>query len=830
MGIIFDSRDALIVGTPVSTIVSFGALRDWRGHASHDNLIDAPEDLTWTGTDHEATVLNPGPYSDLDNGVHVVSGTDILDNQLDVLVSSHDHEVGFSSWVKLSELASVATETELPFVKLINTVSSAYLEFVFVVQSDGGVTMRARYFTGVSSFTFTHPDAVNIVDWTFIAVHFHHYTSGTDERIFIDPGNDNALGGGTSLNIPAGTYNQFEVCGGSGVGAGNLKGIQFADLMVTRTIIDDTLPTDVIFTTPGSETPFIVPAGITQIVATVWSAGAGSGGGGDAVNSFGGHGGGSGFTKATHAVTPAESLGIWVGGGGGLGLGSNSSGPAICGEGAGGGATSSVWRGTAATGTLLQTTGAGGAGAGGDNTSGAAAGGAGGAGGGNTGVAGSASGNALGGGGGTQVAGGAGGTGGQAGAAGASFQGGDGADGGDGTSPTVGGAANGGSTNGGDGGADDIGGFAGGGAGGAGYFGGGGGSSSVASQDAGGGGGGGSNFIIGTATSTTSGQGSGRTPAGAADPLYTGSVGRGADAEDFFDGFDGANGFDGKTVISYGGTLGTSWRQAIRDYTTHLQFDLGVVDTVFPTRHYRTSESDLGGGQGDRFVHSIAGFQNAALAPGGTLDRNVGVGPLSDATNSYRYQAFCMAVGIIHYAVMSTWNITGFVFFKQQAVPTSDGDWFIRFENDVGEYAQLERDGSDVRLRVVFSDASVYLQTLNTNPLLNGSWHRLVFKFSSTTTGWIVGVDGVNYLPAQPAAVPALSAAMTRARMGNIDVTLALMGYANYQDLEILTTFTSQTTEASIRTYIQARTDAVPTGPDYYCGYLPMQDTETGIA
>jgi hypothetical protein len=80
----------------------------------------------------------------------------------------------------------------------------------------------------------------------------------------------------------------------------------------------------------------------------------------------------------------------------------------------------------------------------------------------------------------------------------------------------------------------------------------------------------------------------------------------------------------------------------------------------------------------------------------------------------------------------------------------------------------------------------------------------------------------------QPSNVPTLSAPFKRILWGNINVNLALMGWANYLDPDILTTFTGVTTEAGVRSYIEARTDAVPAGTEYYGGYLPMQDQEIG--
>lgn len=838
MPILFDSRDALIRSGPVSTLKDLGVLRDWRGHTAEAILIDAPADLVWSGSDHDATIQNPGPYADIDNGVTYASGSDSLEAaNADIVANATDDTLHFASWVKLDELPAVLTETEIPFARATNTSSGAYVELVFVVQPAGTVTLRGRIFTGVTTTTYTHPDNLDIVNWTFIDIHFHWYVGGSSPRIWIDPGNDNIQGGGAVVDIPAGTFDLVEVLRGPGVAPGNLKGVKFADFMVLREEFADVVPpSSITFTTTGAAQNWVVPTGVTSITATMWGGGGGSGGWGEFGGSSGsgGTGGGAGYLKATHVVTPGETLEIWVGGGGGLGRGADHNVNGVSGEGAGGGASSSIRRGVAPGGTLILIAGGGGGGGGGDNSS-TTPGGNGGPGGGLIGIVGTNSAFAGGGQGGTQAGGGAGGVrgdggpppgGGITGEAGISLQGGRGADGND-TIVSYGGAANPGALNGGAGGQESASplGYAGAGGGGGGFFGGGGGCSSVQVDAGGGGGGGGSNLIAPTATSPTNGQGVLTTPGGTSDPLYVFPVGYGANAPSFSgdSGFAGAN---GRVVLEYGGSS-QSWRETIRNYTTQAEFDSGVVDDFTPVRFYRGMEPDLGGGQGDRFIHSIAGFLNPAYAPGGLLNRSTGGGPL-DTSNSYEYRNTCEGVVDIHYASISSWDITFFTFFRQLTTINNDGDWFARFENDAGEYVQLERDGSDVRMRAFFSDLSTYVQTLNTNPLLNGSWHRLVFKSSSTTSGWLVGINGIDYLPAQPGAVPALSAPMTRFRLGNIDTELALTGWANYGDPEILTTFTSQNTEAAIRSYIQARTDAPPVGPDYYAGYLPQQDPVTG--
>lgn len=148
-------------------------------------------------------------------------------------------------------------------------------------------------------------------------------------------------------------------------------------------------------TTEGGETNWVVPFGITEIIAKCWGAG---GGAGVTDGSVAGNGGAGGFSQARLTVTPGETLKIFVPTGG---VGSGSS---TIRAGGGGGSWAGVFRSTTP---LLIAGGGGGGGAGRDGS-----GGAGGAGGGSTGVKGvDPATGATGGGGGTQSAGGAGGSG-----------------------------------------------------------------------------------------------------------------------------------------------------------------------------------------------------------------------------------------------------------------------------------------------------------------------------------------------------------------------------------------------------------------------------------
>jgi len=280
-------------------------------------------------------------------------------------------------------------------------------------------------------------------------------------------------------------------------------------------------------------TTWTVPAGVTAITVKTWGAGGGGGGGGATI--AGGAGGGAGFARADLAVTPAENLTVFVGGGGGLGN-TNLNGVNTAGSGGGGGGYSAVKRG----GTSLVLSAGGGGGGGGDNTAGAAVG-VGGVGGASTGGTGGNSGAVTGGGGGTQTAGGAAGVGNGTPTAGASLAGGNGGH--------LAGAAPAGGTNGGGsgGGGESAVGRPGGGGGGAGYYGGGGGGASNAANLSGAGGGGGSNFISGTNTTTS--QGSGQNAANNGDADYAGNAGRGGNGGAVF--ANGGAGNPGLVVIRY---------------------------------------------------------------------------------------------------------------------------------------------------------------------------------------------------------------------------------------------------------------------------------------
>jgi len=231
------------------------------------------------------------------------------------------------------------------------------------------------------------------------------------------------------------------------------------------------------FNFTGAQQTFVVPALVTSV--TIQASGAQGGNGVQGLASLGN----GGTVTATIAVTPGETLAVFVGGMGTAGTQNGGGAPAAPGGfngggaasaavnvgGGGGGASDVRQGGTALANRVVVAGGGGGSGAGNSN-------GAGGAGGGTTGAAGATVYDSTGGAGGTQAAGGAGGNvNGSAGALGV-------------------------------GGASGVGGISiSGGGGGGGYFGGGGGGGSASFPTSGGGGG--SSFAIGTATGVTHVQG-----------------------------------------------------------------------------------------------------------------------------------------------------------------------------------------------------------------------------------------------------------------------------------------------------------------------------------
>ena len=314
-----------------------------------------------------------------------------------------------------------------------------------------------------------------------------------------------------------------------------------------------------IYNTQGSD-DFIVPDGVTSITVKMW--GGGGGGGAGAASAAGGAGGGAGYVTATYAVTPGETLTIYVGGGGSGGTRNTSGG------GGGGGGYSSVYRGS----TLLGLVAGGGGGGGARAT---VAGSAAGAGGGTSGVAGAASGTFTGGGGGTSSAGGAAGTGGNnPGTAGSSLNGGEGADGRSGTGADGSGAAGGLATGGNGGVVITISRGAGGG-GGAGYYGGGGGSGSTTSYS-GTGGGGGSSYTNGSATSVTNTAGSGLTPGNSSDSFRNGAGSGGTGGAATAAGSAGSTGLVAITFGSGGSSVTQSVNWAQFNTTT------GAIDSANP--------------------------------------------------------------------------------------------------------------------------------------------------------------------------------------------------------------------------------------------------------
>ncbi len=312
-----------------------------------------------------------------------------------------------------------------------------------------------------------------------------------------------------------------------------------------------------VYSSQGAST-FVVPTGVTSLTVKAWGAGGGGGGASSSTGS-GGAGGAGGYVTGTLAVTPGETLNIYVGGGGDGGTVNTS------GAGGGGGGYSSIYRG----GTPLAIIAGGGGGGGARSTS---AGSAGGAGGGTSGIVGG--GSTLAGNPGTPTAGGAAGTGGNnPGTAGSSLAGGLGGNGRT-NNGADGGASNGGLATGGAGGAVTTTRRAAGGGGGSGYFGGGGGSGSTTGT-VGGGGGGGSSYTGGL-TSATNSAGSGTVPANSSDPYRNGAGNGGAGGTS---SGGGSSGTTGLVAITYGGG-GTTATQALN--WAKFNTSTGVIDSPNP--------------------------------------------------------------------------------------------------------------------------------------------------------------------------------------------------------------------------------------------------------
>lgn len=817
MTLLFDSRDSLLGGPGVVIPGEpFEVIRDWVGHTGEDFEIQGPLDFKWDSVDHVAGAKLPGPY-DVDNQIYYIQGTAALFADVSLLIFNPEPIFEIAAWVKFDDVPTPpSVDFEMSFFRMVDVDTDDFFEIFFVFKTDNTVQLKCVFGDLVTTVDATHPDDMARTGWLFFSAQFDH-TSGPGDTIRMDPGNDNLQGFDPGPRIGTTTYDEIYVLGGAGQSPSDTKGIRFANILGLRVVPDVGTDTDVIFSVPG---PFVfqVPAGVFSLVATIWAAGAGGGGGGSA--SVGGWGEGGGYTKATHVVSPGEFLDVDVGGGGGFGFAGS-----VSGDGGGGGGFSRLER----VGVPLQFASAGAGGGGGDNSS-AVPGGRGGSSGGTTGGDGATSGAALAGKGGTPVAGGAGGVGGTTGENGGSEFGGRGARG----EVGLGGGGPGGTGGGGDGGSQSTAtpGFGGGGGGGSGLFGGGGGGSSTFGNAGGAGGGGGSSFIDPVATAPVDEPSFPIShPGGQSDPLYVVPVGEGGDSGPILT--NGGDGADGRVVLSYMGA-GGSWRANVRGFSTQAEFDQYQIEVIKAVRVYRTSEYDLGGSLGDRFIHDISGFLNAGSAPAGALNRNTANGPL-DTDNSYLYTENCVATTInvtksLWYAPFDEWDLTWFCFFKQPVSVVQDGDWFIRFENDVGENIRLERVGTILSRHIDFASGPPVVESTGATPLFDGFWHRLVMTaHNSVAANWDVAVDGTRYF--SDVTPVALSAPITKVRWGNIDVDLAVMGWAQYFDAEIYTTFTSQATEAAVRTYMETRSD-IPPGTatsDYYAGYYPQQSMETGV-
>jgi hypothetical protein len=805
MGIITDGRSGIIAGIPTPPPPEdpeVAVLRDYRGHIGVANNIDKEQDLTWSGPDHTEGGKIQGPY-DIENGFQFIEGADHLKSPTidpGIDVNNTDDWVSVSMWLLLDELPSVGVNTNLSLFRLEDNLGSNYIEMGLRVQTDAQVFIRAGSHVGGFALSGT---ATSTSGWVFVEVGWR--INDATDFIYIDPGDNVRTSYTPTAAIPATVFNEIQVGLGAGYGVNDEKGWKMANLQISRVDFGAPSTAKTVYTTPGADT-YNIPAGISTIRAKTWGPGGGGGGGGSA--SFGGNGAGAGYVDATHTVTPGGTLDIYVGSGGGGGLGGS-----LSGDGGGGGGFSRVKEG----GTTLQIAAGGGAGGGGDNSS-AVNGGNGGAGGGATGQDGFVSAAALAGAGGDQVSGGAGGVGGTTGAPGGPETGGFGARGETG----LGGGAGGGEPDGGDGGGQSTVtvGFAGGGGGAAGFYGGGGGGSSVSNNAGGAGGGGGSNYVDGGATSVVNSQGSGRFPPATGDVDYQAPAGEGGVFGQIQVG--GAPGEDGMVVISYTGVV--SWREKVRMLTTQKEFEAYMTE-LQPVRGYHTK--DYSKGFGDGHIHDSSGFYNQAFTASVGLGRQGAPPPLAVNGYSYEFTQGCTATCEIQYALISDWDHTACFYFQQPTTVNNDGSWFYRLENDSGEYAQLERNGNDLILRVSYLTDPDYVDTTNLSPLFDGDFHAVVFTTGVDAADIRVDIDGVQYFsaPAGESGNP-----MTRIKFGNIDANFAHMAWANYRHFDAFTTYPALTTEPELRTYVEDNSDTPVEGVlgNYYGGYYRMQSIVNG--
>jgi hypothetical protein len=305
----------------------------------------------------------------------------------------------------------------------------------------------------------------------------------------------------SSVNVTSSTQLTADFLGGTSapIGAHNVTVTTSAGTSNSQTFTINAGQQSFAYT--GAQQSFVVPPGVTQV--TIVANGAQGGSGGAPFGGIPGAGQAAGSITATIAVTPGETLPVFVGGVGASAAGSTPSpyggpggfngggagGNGDSGGGGGGGGSSDVRQGGADLGHRVVVAGGGGGGGGPTSSETAQSGGDGGSGGGTTGGTGGAGagleGSTGGGFGGSQSGGGAVGDGGGSGASGG--QTGTGGSGGSGAGTDNGG----------------------GGGGGGGYYGGGGGGglSNPYGHFGGGGGGGGSSYVEASATNVTSLQG-----------------------------------------------------------------------------------------------------------------------------------------------------------------------------------------------------------------------------------------------------------------------------------------------------------------------------------
>jgi hypothetical protein len=150
-----------------------------------------------------------------------------------------------------------------------------------------------------------------------------------DDNTYVGVGNTNPLGmldvkgsGTTSATYGFGVRNNadvynFAIADDGIVTVTSLAGTGDRPVYADGTGMLKTQGVPVVYSYTGADQTYIVPAGVTSLTIKLWGAGGGGGHrGGWGVNGSGFSGGAGGFTVATLAVSPSQSLTVIVGGGG----------------------------------------------------------------------------------------------------------------------------------------------------------------------------------------------------------------------------------------------------------------------------------------------------------------------------------------------------------------------------------------------------------------------------------------------------------------------------------------------------------------------------------